>query len=334
MSRKNSTPLLGQLFKKIAPKIGAKVVMEPVWKVVGQITFKSGKRCYFRYNSLDLNTLGASEISKDKDYANFFMKRLGYPTTPGEAFYSSEWAGAIGSKKNPTAALRFAKKIGFPIIVKPNSGTQGNDVSLARNPGEFSRALSAVFKHDRVALVQRPLKGSDFRIVVLDTQVISAYERTPLSVVGDGRSTILTLLKRKQKEFVRDERDTRLKFNDPRMREKLRSQQYTWNSIPKAGTRVFLLDNANLSSGGDSRDVTKVMHQGFKKMAVALTKDMGLRLCGVDVMVEGSIEKSPKKYYILEINSAPGLDHYARSGSEQKKIVENLYLKVLKGMEK
>jgi hypothetical protein len=39
-------------------------------------------------------------------------------------------------------------------------------------------------------------------------------------------------------------------------------------------------------------------------------------------------------FCIIEINAAPGLDHYVRSGKEQEKIVEELYLELLKGMEK
>ena len=114
-------PLAGQLLKKLAPRIGASVLLDPEWGVAGQITFKSGKKRYFRYSSLDLNPLGSCEISKDKDYANLFMHRLGYPTVSGEAFYSKEWADAIGSKKSFAAAYRYAKKRGFPVIVKPNS---------------------------------------------------------------------------------------------------------------------------------------------------------------------------------------------------------------------
>jgi glutathione synthase/RimK-type ligase-like ATP-grasp enzyme len=61
---------------------------------------------------------------------------------------------------------------------------------------------------------------------------------------------------------------------------------------------------------------------------------MGLRLCGVDILVKnGSLAKPPSEFYVLEINSAPGLDHYASIGKRQKRIVENLYLKVIKAME-
>ena len=96
---KKITPLLGKVLKKIAPKLGAKV--------------------------LDINTLGASEIAKDKDYATYFMKHLGYPTVPGKAFYSNDWANAIGSNNKIDEAYDHASKMGFPVIVKPNSMSQG-----------------------------------------------------------------------------------------------------------------------------------------------------------------------------------------------------------------
>jgi D-alanine-D-alanine ligase-like ATP-grasp enzyme len=113
----------------------------------------------------------------------------------------------------------------------------------------------------------------------------------------------------------------------------LRRQKLTENSVIPKGTVIRLLDNANLSSGGDSLDVTPAIHPVYSSMAIRLTRDMGLRLCGVDIMTEGDISEPHGRFCVLEINSAPGLDHYARSGTIQKKIVENLYLKVLARME-
>jgi len=51
-------------------------------------------------------------------------------------------------------------------------------------------------------------------------------------------------------------------------------------------------------------------------------------------MVEGDIRQKPSKYWVIEINAAPGLDHYVKTGAAQQKIVENLYLKVLKSLAK
>jgi len=329
--KKSEHLLLARLLKQLAPKIGARVVLEPEWKIAGQIIFKSGKKSYFRYNTLDLNPVGASDIAKDKDYANFFMRRLRYPTIPGKTFFSDEWAAAIGSKRDARAAARFASRR-YPCIVKPNSGSQGEGVALVRNKKELLRALKEVFKYDRVALVQTHVRGRDYRIVVLDNEIISAYERIALNVVGDGRSTIAQLLRAKQRDFDRTQRDTRIHMRDARIAAKLRSQKLSMRSVPRPDERVFLLDNANLSTGGDAQDVTNRLHPAFKKLAINLTRDMGLRLCGVDLMVDGNIADKPNKFRILEINAAPGLDHYVKTGTAQQKIVERLYLKVLKSL--
>ena len=356
---KKEALLLPKLLQKIAPKIGAKVVIEPEWGIVGQITFKNGKVSYFRYNALDLNPVGSSDVAKDKGFAAFFMKKMGYPTVPGRAFYSKRWSEAIGSKDDMKAALRYAKRRGFPVVVKPNSGSQGKNVSVVHNERELKAALKEIFLDDRVALVQQVVKGSDYRIVVLDDRIISAYERIPLNVIGDGESTIAQLLKKKQREFIVASRDTRIKLDDPRIAAKLKQQKIKLSYIPKRGEKAFLLDNANLSTGGDAVDVTNEIHPQFKKLAVKLTKDMGLRLCGVDLMIDGTISEKPKKpaqspqlashprrrkhdaeassgagYWILEVNAAPGLDHYVKTGKAQQKAVEEMYLKVLKSLQR
>ncbi|OHA58289.1 MAG: hypothetical protein A2571_03320 [Candidatus Vogelbacteria bacterium RIFOXYD1_FULL_44_32] len=332
--KRNTTPLVGTLLQEIAPLIGAKVLMEPTWGIVGQIVYKSGRKRYIRYNTVDLNPVGASDIAKDKDWANFFMKKMGYPTVPGEAFYADWWCKAIGSERNLSAAYQYAKKIGFPVVVKPNSGSQGTGVAFVHNRREFYEAMRYIFTRDKIALVQRPIAGKDYRLVILDGELISAYERQPLSVTGDGRLSIRALLRKKQENFIASSRDTKIKVRDPRIAGKLARQGLAFSSVPKLGEVVYLLDNANLSTGGDSVDVTGAVHPEFKKIAIRLTADMGLRMCGVDLMVKSDITKAPGRYTVIEINAAPGLDHYAASGKKQEEIVKRLYLKVLKSLEK
>ena len=334
MGKKAERLILGKLLEKLAPKVGARVVLEPKWKIAGQIQFPNGQKRYFRYNTLDLNPVGASDIAKDKDYANFFLARMGYPTIAGKTFFRKDFARALGSRQDIDAGFRYARRLGFPVVVKPNSGSHGTGVFLVHNKKQFYKAMRFVFKNDRVALVQRVVRGKDYRIVVLDNQVISAYERIPLSVVGDGSSSIKQLLKKKQETFDASSRDTRLKLDDLRIAHKLGYQKLALRSVPERGRRIYLLDNANLSSGGDAVDVTKPIHPEFKKIAVKLTRDMGLRFSGVDIMVEGDIRQKPDKYSIIEVNAAPGLDHYVKTGLAQQRVVENLYLKVLKSLAK
>jgi len=328
-------PFLTDLIVKLAPKVGAKIVIEPEWGIAGQIIYKNGIVRSLRMYSLDLNHIASADIARDKDYAKFFMEKRGYPVAEGKTIFEKSWAQAVKSRRDISYAPVYAKKLGYPVIVKPNSKSQGSGVTLVWNVKELRHALLEAFKSDRVAIIERYLPGQDYRIVVLDGKIISAYERLPLSVTGDGQHSILALLKQKQKNFIRQGRDTKINFNDERIKMKLRRQGFSFNSILPKNQKISLLDNANLSTGGEALDVTRTIHPGFGKIAANLTREMGLRIAGVDIMIrKGEIAADPKTcdYYIIEINAAPGLDHYVTTGPAQKKIVETMYLKILKAL--
>lgn len=324
------------------------MIIEPEWGHVAQIVYGNGVvRSLWRY-SLDLNNIASGDVAKDKAFAKIFMKKWGYPVAPGQTFFEKDWADVVKTKRRISQALRYAKRLDFPVMVEPNDRSQGNDVFLANTASEVRSALNKIFKNSRVAIIEKYLPGRDYRIVVLDGKIISAYERMPLSVTGDGRSSILKLLKEKQKVFVKKDRDTKINLKDPRIKLKLKHQKLSFNSILPKDKKISLLDNANLSTGGDSVDVTNRVHPGFKKIAIDLTRKMGLRIAGVDLMVTrlavGQVSRGnwvdisgdPKKtkYYIIEINAAPGLDHYVTTGKPQQTIVENMYLEVLKALGK
>jgi D-alanine-D-alanine ligase-like ATP-grasp enzyme len=321
------------IIKKLAARARAKLVLEPKYNYAGQIEFANGRRKYFKGTSFDLNPLGSSEIAQDKAYATFFMNGLGYKTIEGESFFTRDWCKVIKSDRGPECGYRYARQLGFPVIVKPNSLSQGAGVCKVHNRIEFMQAVKSFSSRDRVFLVQKAVTGRDYRVVVLNDEVISAYERTPLAVVGDGQSSVRELLKKKQRHFVSAGRDTVIKMNDFRTVNCLRRRGLSMNSVPERGERVVLLDNANLSSGGDAVDVTSSIHPTFYQLATSLTRDMGLRFCGVDLMLPVStIEQPCNDYHIIEINAAPGLDHYAEIGRRQRRIVDALYLKVLEAM--
>ena len=334
---KRKIPFLIKLVKNLAPKIGAKFVLEPDWNIVGQIIYPSGVVRSIRFSSMDLNSLASADIATDKGYAKFFMKKHGFPVAKGETVYSDKWAEMIKSKKNISYATLYASTLGYPLVLKPNSKSQGTGVSVVNSAKELISSLKEIFKIDKIAIIEEYMPGRDYRVVVLDGEIISAYERVALSVVGDGQKSVLSLLKEKQKMFIKKGRDTKINFNDRRIILKLKKIGYSFKTILKKSEKVFLLDNANLSTGGDSIDMTSMMHKGFKKISIDLARDMGLRMAGVDIMVtKGDITEDPKncKYYIIEINAAPGLDHYVTTGAIQRKTVEDMYMKVLKAMGK
>lgn len=320
------------LLEKIACQMGIVIHIEPRYQYVGQITRPDGAKRYFRNANFDLNTLGASEIARDKSYAYYFMELMGYPVPIGETFFTNRWCTVIHSRRNPEMAYRYARRLGFPVIVKPNGKSQGWGVCKAYNKKEFMQAVRALSEREDVFLVQKVATGQDYRIVVLDNEVISAYQRLPLSISGDDRSTVQQLLLLKQRQFQQAGRDTMLQLDDFRIANQLKRAGLSLRSVIQKGRHLELLPNANLSTGGDALDVTETMHPAWRKLAIRLSRDMNLRYCGVDVMTEGALEETLKSYVVLEVNAAPGLDHYASSGASQRRIVEKMYRKILEAM--
>jgi len=338
LATQSTSAFIVEVLRRAAKKIGATVNVEPEWKCVGQVTYLSGVRRYFRLSTLDLNTMGASEIARDKGYARYFLEKMGYPVPSGKTYLSPAWAKTVHAPHRGGAerAYAYAKSIGLPVFVKPNSLSRGVGVSRAETKQEFYRSYAEAIRHDKVVVVEKAVLGRDYRLVVLDGEVISAYERIPLAVIGDGVSTIAKLLDAKQKQFAHDKRETKIDRKDFRLQTNLRKSGLKLSHVLKKGQKLQLLDNANLSAGGTSVDVTDDVHPAFKKLVAKIAQDMGLRLVGVDVITDTGLRVRPRKghYWVLEVNSAPGLDHYAAMGGKQKKIVDDLYLQVLKAMER
>lgn len=319
------------IIEKVARDLGVEVRIEP-WGFVGVLVLKDGRKRYFRGASFDLNTLGSSEVARDKDYAAYFLKQFGYPVPEGKSFFSESWAEVLSSDQRAEAACAYAEALGWPVIVKPNSRSQGRGVAKAWNIEELRQAIEEIEVYENVYLVQKVVPGRDYRIVVLDGEVISAYERRPLCVVGDGVLSVAELLVEKQKIFIQSGRDTTVPFEDFRIHNTLAQQGLTVESVLEKGRVVELLPNANLSSGGDAIDVTDVLHPAWHTLAAKIAVDMNLRYIGLDIMTEESLAEAPGTYTVLEINSAAGLDNYATLGDKQRSRVEAMYKKVVEAM--
>lgn len=317
------------LLEELAEELGLDMVVEPTYGYAAQVTLPTGERRYCRGTVFDLNGAGAAEVASDKDWASFFLARLGYPVPVGAAFFAEEWAREIASDRTPDAAWEYAVSLGLPVFVKPNSGSQGQGVSRAFNYESFARGVVEACRYDRVFLVQAPARGADFRIVVLDGDVMSAYERRPLTVRGDGRSTLLQLLRVKQERFRTSGRAVKLQADDQRITDTLGAQALDLGSVVVAGREVVLVPVANLSTGGDATDLTETLHPEWARLVASISRDMNLRLVGIDVVSEQPLSDPPSEYTLIEVNAAPGLNNYAADASVQRERVRALYRRVL-----
>ena len=85
--------------------------------------------------------------------------------------------------------------------------------------------------------------------------------------------------------------------------------------------------------GGTTYDVINKISPYFRKLAVNISKYLGLRLAGIDIIADDITDLENTNYTILEVNSAPGLDNYMYEGKQRQDYVKGLYGKVLDFLE-
>ena len=239
-------------------------------------------------------------IAQDKELTKLLLRSVGVPVPAG------------GPVKDADEAWEMAQEIGVPVVLKPQHGNQGRGVAVNLTTREqVLAAFEAARAEGSSVLVERFAQGADHRLLVVGDRMIAAARRDPPRVQGDGRSTVAELVAVVNSDPLRgDDHSTSLS----KMRldaiglAVLASQGHTPDSIPAAGTQVFLRQNGNLSTGGSATDVTDRVHPENAARAVDAARVVGLDVAGVDVICRDiSRPLEEQGGIVVEVNAAPGL---------------------------
>ncbi|NME81818.1 bifunctional glutamate--cysteine ligase GshA/glutathione synthetase GshB [Clostridium sp. SM-530-WT-3G] len=221
-----------------------------------------------------------------------------------------------------------------PIVIKPKSTNFGTGISIfseGTSVENIIKAFEIAFKHDNTVLLEEFIKGKEYRFLVIDNKVAGILHRVPANVKGDGIKTIRELVAIKNEDPLRGYHYvTPLeKINlDENAALFLKNQGKDFEYIPQKDEIVYLRENSNISTGGDSIDYTDDIPQKFKNIAVNASKAVGARICGVDMMLEDYKDKN-SKYGIIELNFNPAIHiHCYPYKGKERKIGEEV-LKVL-----
>lgn len=200
------------------------------------------------------------------------------------------------------------------IVVKPKSTNFGKGVVILKKPfsrEEFLNAVEAAFEYDTSVMIEEFIPGREFRFLVIGGEVAAVLHRVPANVEGDGVHTIEELVQEKNKDPLRGKGYVtpleKINLGETE-KEYLRIQERNIGSIPEKGETVFLRENSNISTGGDSIDFTDEMPGEYKKIAVDAARAVGARICGADIIID-DIHAIPERnnYGIIELNFNPAL---------------------------
>ncbi|OPJ57918.1 bifunctional glutamate--cysteine ligase GshA/glutathione synthetase GshB [Clostridium chromiireducens] len=225
--------------------------------------------------------------------------------------------------------------IGVPIVIKPKSTNFGLGISIFKEGADsesIEKALEIAFNHDNTILIEEFIKGKEYRFLVIDDEVVGILHRVPANVKGDGVRSITELVEIKNQDPLRGYHYvTPLEkiILDENAKLFLKQQNKDFNYIPQKDEVIYLRENSNISTGGDSIDYTDDIPDKFKKIAVEAARAVNARICGVDMMLEDYCNEN-SNYAIIELNFNPAIHIHCYP---YKGVERNIGVEVLKVLE-
>jgi cyanophycin synthetase len=266
----------------------------------------------------------AVEISCDKEDTHNLLSDLGLPVPRQQMIHSAE------------QAVRAAKRIGFPVVVKPLNANHGRGVSInLRSDEEVTTAFDFARTQgtSRAVLVESYLTGMDHRMLVVNGELVAVAKRVPGHVIGDGKHTISELIEivnSDPRRGVGHEKVLTQLLMDDQAQRLLANAGHTPDSILDEGSILYLRDTANLSTGGTAIDMTDQVHPDNREMAVRAITAVGLDVGGVDFLTS-DITQSYKDVGggIVEVNAAPGFRMHVAPSEGQPRDVSGKVIDML-----
>ena len=110
----------------------------------------------------------AVEVASDKNMCNQLLSDLGLPVPKQRLVYDAD------------EAVSAAKRIGFPVVVKPLDGNHGRGVTVSITDEAGVEAAFAVADEEGSAVVvESMILGDDHRLLVVNGELVAAARRVP-----------------------------------------------------------------------------------------------------------------------------------------------------------
>ncbi|MFS9003963.1 bifunctional glutamate--cysteine ligase GshA/glutathione synthetase GshB [Streptococcus salivarius] len=267
----------------------------------------------------------------NKTVTKKILADAGFPVPAGDEFTSLE------------QGLAYYPLIkGKQIVVKPKSTNFGLGISIFQEPASldnYKKALEIAFAEDTAVLVEEFIPGTEYRFFILDGRCEAVLLRVAANVVGDGKHTVRELVAQKNANPLRG-RDHRSPLEIIELGDieqlMLTQQGYAPDDILPEGKKVNLRRNSNISTGGDSIDVTETMDSSYQELAAAMATSMGAWACGVDLIIPDKTQPASKEKphcTCIELNFNPSMymHTYCAEGPGQAitpKILDKLFPEV------
>lgn len=231
------------------------------------------------------------ELVSDKIKCNTILREAGVKTPHSTIFINIE------------LAKRFLEEY-KEIVVKPNNSEQGLGISVRiKTLQDLENAIKKAKNFSDEVILEEYIRGDEYRVLVIDREVVAISKKIPAFIIGDGKHTIKDLIDIKNIKLSKETGGESKIEIDSETERLLRDRELELNSTIKDGERVQLKEVANLHKGGEFVNSME-LDVKFKEMAIRASEITGLDISGVDLMIQNG------EGYIIELNERPGLANH------------------------
>lgn len=247
--------------------------------------------------AVDLDSAIGSKLSHDKHLTAQVLRGAGLPAPVHLPVRSEE------------AALEGARRLGWPVVIKPVDRDRGEGVTVnVSDEAALRAACAAAFAFSPRALVERQVAGVCHRLHVAGGRLLIVSRRLPKSVKGDGQRTVAELIRAANEEEGRKPPWSRLKpFPDDALAfASLRAAGLALDSIPEEGRWAPLRPIQSVAWGGVVEDYTGTIHPDNVELALRAAEALGLSAAGIDVIsTDIRVPWHENGAIVNEVNYAP-----------------------------
>src|SRR6266481_6737484 len=247
------------------------------------------------------NNATASTLASDKYFANSILERAGAATLGGEYFFLHDRHRARRAAGHDREdALEHFRQSGATAFVKPLLGSRGDFAQVVHGEASLVRYLDEVSQYYDSILIQPVVSGLEYRIFLLDDEVVHSARKYPPFVSGDGVRSIGELL---------------IAHNEALRSRGLSPVSATPDAaldivLPK-GERWSIPGRMNLSAGGTMM-LEVPPSDAAPVLASKAARALGLRVAAVDMFT--GIGGEPDAMRVIEVNSNPSIRLLEESG--------------------
>jgi D-alanine-D-alanine ligase-like ATP-grasp enzyme len=210
-----------------------------------------------------------------------------------------------------------------PLVIKPDIGQQGYNVSTnVMSDSHIIEKVHTLLTMGKDVLIEEQVENyKEYRVTVLNGEVIGATEKTTATIRGDGINTITQLI-----EKFNTGKEYKIHTVDYAY---IKQQGYEKEDIVPNGVKVILTNVANMSNGSSVKEVDlNKIHPMNKLLFKQINEVLNYTITGIDYLGDLEVPYTLMGS-VIEVNPAPGIEIHSNIVSDKKlfvmSIIDNLY---------